>query len=68
MFSGLAQGLRYAVVQMKYKINAQKYLATLIKPGSHIVFIFSWHEKDFTCKANLSDMYHFIFLNVLNFK
>lgn len=47
MFSGLEQEFRSHIeVYMKYTINTAKYVATLVKPGSHFVFILSEHEKD----------------------
>lgn len=40
MLSGLVLEFSRVELYMKYKINTEKYLVTLIKPGSHIVFIF----------------------------
>lgn len=44
-FSASVLVFSHVEVYVKYKINTEKYMATLIKAGGHIVFIFSEHEK-----------------------
>lgn len=46
MFSEVVLEFSHVEVHEKSKINTEKYMATLMKPGSRIDCFFSEHQKD----------------------